>query len=516
MAFCMMAELASLFGATISPSSINKERQALLHSGWWNDNRNISNHCDWDDISCNEGGNVIIIGGSSMRIPSSKELLWIEKLNVTAFHSLEYLYLDGMGLRGSIPTEISTLTNLTYLILSNNHLHGSIPPQLGNLTQLQMLYLSENSLRGLIWNSLAGLIPSTLGQLMNLQYLYLESNKLEGRIPTELGNLTKLRILLLSGNSLTGSIPPAFGQLKILTDLFLQSNQITGHIPVEFGNLKGLQRLHLSNDSLNGSIPPTLGRLENLVHLYLDSNQIQGHIPDELGNLTKLEVLQLSHNKISDIIEATEGFDLKYCIGTGVYGSVYRAQLPSGHIVALKKLHHMESQNPSFDKSFRNEVEAKELNWSKRVNVIKGMAEALSYMHHDCSPPIVHRDVTSSKILLNSELEAFVSDFGTARLLDPDSSNQTLVVGTYGYIAPELAYTMSLTKECDVYSFGVVALEALMGKHPGELISSLTNLTIQNMLVKDLLDSRLPLPRRKDTSSSSERYLFLVGKMRKI
>ncbi|BAT97724.1 hypothetical protein VIGAN_09125400 [Vigna angularis var. angularis] len=202
----------------------------------------------------------------------------------------------------------------------------------------------------------------------------------------------------------------------------------------------------------------------------------------------------------------------------------------------------MESQNPSFDKSFRNEVkmlteirhknivklhgfclhkqcmilvyqymergslfyilnnevEAKELNWSKRVNIIKGMAEALSYMHHDCSPPIVHRDVTSSNILLNSQLEAFVSDFGTSRLLDPDSSNQTLVVGTYGYIAPEFAYTLSVTKECDVYSFGVVALEALMGKHPRELISSLVNLTIPNMLVKDLLDSRLPLPRRKD------------------
>ncbi|BAT97725.1 hypothetical protein VIGAN_09125500 [Vigna angularis var. angularis] len=117
MAFCMMAELAY---------SINQERQALLHSGWWNDNRNISNHCDWDGISCNEGGNVIIIGGSSMRIPSSKELLSIEKLNVTAFPSLEYRNLDGMGLRGSIPTEISTLTNLTYFILSHNHLHDVI------------------------------------------------------------------------------------------------------------------------------------------------------------------------------------------------------------------------------------------------------------------------------------------------------------------------------------------------------------------------------------------------------
>ena len=83
-----------------------------------------------------------------------------------------------------------------------------------------------------------------------------------------------------------------------------------------------------------------------------------------------------------------------------------------------------------------DDVEALELDWPKRMNIIKSIAHALSYMHHECIPVIIHRDISSNNILLNSELEAFVSDFGTARLLDPDSSNQTLVVGTYGYIAP--------------------------------------------------------------------------------
>jgi serine/threonine protein kinase len=83
-----------------------------------------------------------------------------------------------------------------------------------------------------------------------------------------------------------------------------------------------------------------------------------------------------------------------------------------------------------------NDVEAIELDWSKRLNIIKGTAHALSYMHHECIPAIVHRDITSNNILLNNKLEAFVSDFGTAKLLDPDSSYQTLVAGTYGYIAP--------------------------------------------------------------------------------
>jgi serine/threonine protein kinase len=181
-----------------------------------------------------------------------------------------------------------------------------------------------------------------------------------------------------------------------------------------------------------------------------------------------------------DIIKATEDFDMRYCIGTGAFGSVYKEQLPSGNIVALKKLHGYKAEVPSFDESFRNEVrilseirhknivklygfclhkrimfliyqymergslfsvlyddeEAMEFNWRKRINIVKGVSFALSYLHHDCSPSIVHRDVSSNNILLNSEWQPTVSDFGTARLLQHDSSNRTIVAGTIGYIAP--------------------------------------------------------------------------------
>ncbi|XVF58259.1 hypothetical protein PTKIN_Ptkin07bG0050300 [Pterospermum kingtungense] len=243
-----------------------------------------------------------------------------------------------------------------------------------------------------------------------------------------------------------------------------------------------------------------------------------------------------------DIIKATEDFDIKYCIGTGGYGSVYKAVLPTGKVIALKKLHRFEAEQPVFDRSFRNELkflteiqhknivklygfclhkecmfliykylekgslfcalrldhEAAELDWSKRVNIVKGVAHALSYMHHDCNPPIVHRDISSNNILLNSESEAFVSDFGTARLLDPDSSNRSVIVGTFGYIAPEFAYTMVVTEKCDVYSFGVLALEILMGRHPGELLSTLSSSSsVQNVKLQEVLDSRLSLPKNR-------------------
>ncbi|WKA04549.1 hypothetical protein VitviT2T_022578 [Vitis vinifera] len=226
----------------------------------------------------------------------------------------------------------------------------------------------------------------------------------------------------------------------------------------------------------------------SLIHLDLSICGLTGSIPDQIEAATTTKNGDLfsiwgydGRIAYEDIIEATEDFDIKYCIGTGGHGSVYKVQLPSGKVVAVKKLH-------------RVEIEARELDWTKRVNVIKSIAHALSYMHHDCTPPIIHRDVSSNNILLNSELEAFVSDFGTARLLDPDSSNQTLRVGTYGYIAPELAYTMKVTEKSDVYSFGVVALETMIGKHPSDLLTSLSSSSSQDIMLRDVLDPRLILP----------------------
>jgi serine/threonine protein kinase len=174
-----------------------------------------------------------------------------------------------------------------------------------------------------------------------------------------------------------------------------------------------------------------------------------------------------------------------------------------------------------------DEEGARELDWGKRIAVVKGIAHALSYMHHDCVPPIVHRDISSNNVLLNSELEAHVSDFGTARFLKPESSNWTAIAGTYGYIAPgekrnifllslavitfvskhsakifhgplltvaELAYTMEVNEKSDVYSFGVLAFEVLMGKHPGDLISYLHSSANQEIHFEDASDPRLSPP----------------------
>ncbi|XP_039142820.1 MDIS1-interacting receptor like kinase 2-like [Dioscorea cayenensis subsp. rotundata] len=127
--------------------------------------------------------------------------------------------------------------------------------------------------------------------------------------------------------------------------------------------------------------------------------------------------------------------------------------------------------------------------WIERANIIKDIAHALSYLHHNCVPPIVHRDITSNNILMDEEHKACISDFGIAKSLNPNSSHWSMLAGTHGYMAPELAYIMRVTEKCDVYSFGVVALEVIHGMHPGDLLSALA----PSMLVKDILDPRLPL-----------------------
>ncbi|XP_064978854.1 proline-rich receptor-like protein kinase PERK8 isoform X2 [Musa acuminata AAA Group] len=107
------------------------------------------------------------------------------------------------------------------------------------------------------------------------------------------------------------------------------------------------------------------------------------------------------------------------------------------------------------------------MEWTVRVKVAVGAARGIAYLHEDCHPRIIHRDIKSSNILLDYSFEAQVSDFGLARMaVDANAHVTTCVMGTFGYLAPEYATSGKLTSNSDVYSFGVVLLELITGRKP--------------------------------------------------
>nr|XP_043617772.1 L-type lectin-domain containing receptor kinase IX.1-like [Erigeron canadensis] len=105
------------------------------------------------------------------------------------------------------------------------------------------------------------------------------------------------------------------------------------------------------------------------------------------------------------------------------------------------------------------------LTWDKRKRIAYGLASVLSYIHEDCKECILHRDVKSSNVMLDSNFDAKLGDFGLAKLVDHDKSSKTTrLAGTLGYIAPECMITGKANKESDVFSFGVVTLEIACGR----------------------------------------------------
>ncbi|KAJ7949525.1 putative Receptor protein kinase [Quillaja saponaria] len=533
---------------------------------------------------------LLRIGGNMIRGKIPDEILQLNQLveldlssnqlsgeipkQIGNLSALSILRLNENKFSGQIPADIGMLSNLQSLDLSGNMLSGSVPSQVGDCSKLQSLNLSQNSMNGTI--------PYQIGNLFALQDLLdLSYNSFSGEIPSQLGRLTNLITLNISHNNLSGSIPNSLSDMLSLSNINLSYNNLEGPLPVgnifnsakpeDFSNNKGLcgkiqvfqpcntstaepgggnknrKRVIIVVASLGSALFASLMLVGIFVFLSKKISKYASKEEESPANCEEPFSLWYFNGKIvyDDILEATKNFDGTYCIGEGATGKVYKAEMPGGQVLAVKrlrsqvdgigiegsktflneiaaltetrhrnivKLHGFSSrgihtflvyefmERGSLADMLRSDKEAIELDWPKRAEIVKGVAQALSYLHHDCVPPIIHRDISSKNVLMCSNLEAHVSDFGTARILEPDASNWTAFAGTYGYAAPELAYTMAVTEKCDVYSFGVLVLEVLMGKHPGDLISKMQAQHVESINIKDILDSRLPPPIEQKTA----------------
>jgi Leucine-rich repeat (LRR) protein len=147
-------------------------------------------------------------------------------------------------------------------------------------------------------HSLTGPLPAELGNLSRLDLLYLSGNQLTGPLPAELGNLSSLGYLNLSYTKLTGPLPGGLGNLSKLEYLNLAYNDLTGPLPAELGNLSSLEYFDFSNNDLAGPLPTELGNLSKLEYLNLSHNDLMGTLSVELGRLSNLEDLNLGYNHL--------------------------------------------------------------------------------------------------------------------------------------------------------------------------------------------------------------------------
>ncbi|KAK6155895.1 hypothetical protein DH2020_010143 [Rehmannia glutinosa] len=473
--------------------------------------------------------------------------------------NLTYFELSKNKLSGPIPRDLGNAAKLEFLNISENSFDSELPENIWNAPSLQIFSAS--------FSNLNGKIPDFIG-CRSFYKIELDGNNLSGSIPWDIGHCEKLITLNLRRNSLTGIIPWEISTLPSITDVDLSHNFLTGAIPSNFNNCSTLENFNVSYNQLTGPVPSsglvfsslhpssfagneglcggvlkkpcrtdglTAGAVEvrpqpkktagaivwimaaafgiGLFILIAGSRCFQATYGRKFSNNReigpwKLTAFQRLNFTADDVLECVNMTDK--IVGMGSTGTVYKAEMPGGEIIAVKKLwgKHKDTirkrrgvlaevdvlgnvrhrnivrllgccsnnqctmllyeymPNGSLDDLLhgKNKMDNLVADWVTRYKIALGVAQGICYLHHDCDPVIVHRDLKPSNILLDAEMEARVADFGVAKLIQGDESMMSVIAGSYGYIAPEYAYTLQVDEKSDIYSYGVVLMEILTGK----------------------------------------------------
>ncbi|KAK3135030.1 hypothetical protein QOZ80_5BG0413750 [Eleusine coracana subsp. coracana] len=365
---------------------------------------------------------------------------------------------------------------------------------------------------------LNGDISSSFANLKAIQYLDLSHNNLSGSIPDSLSQLSSLTVLDLTGNHLSGSIPS--GLLKRIQDGSLNLNY--GNNPDLCANADSCQTSKgKSKLAIYIAIPVVLivviVSVAALIYCILKrqkrgptNNAVKpqnetpmSHVPNSDASL-RLENRRFTYKELETI---TDKF--QRVLGRGGFGYVYDGFLEDGTQVAVKlrsdssnqgikeflaeaqvltRIHHKnlvsmigyckDGDYMALVYEYMPEGTLQEhisgnarnrglLGWRQRLKIAVESAQGLEYLHKGCNPPLIHRDVKATNILLNAKLEAKIADFGLTKAFNRENDNHissNTLVGTLGYVDPEYQTTLQPTVKSDVYSFGVVLLELITGR----------------------------------------------------
>ena len=394
---------------------------------------------------------------------------------------LNKLILNNNLLTGSIPKSVRDLRKLTLLDLSYNNLSGAIPPEIGYVTSLTISL-------DLSYNGFTGELPEKMASLTQLQSLDLSHNMLYGKIEV-LGSLTSLASLDISYNNFSGPIPvtPFFKTLS--SNSYFQNPNLCESLDGSTCSFGPIRRSGLKSAKIVGLVCVILASVTVAVlaswiiltrnHRYV-VDKSSGTSPSSSGaedfsypwTFIPFQKLNFTVDNILDCLKDEN------VIGKGCSGVVYQAEMPNGDLIAVKKLWKTKRDEEPVD-SFASEIQIlghirhrnivkflgycsnrsvklllynyisngnlqqllqgnRNLDWETRYKIAVGSAQGLAYLHHDCVPAILHRDVKCNNILLDSKFEAYLADFGLAKLMNSPNYNHAMsrVAGSYGYIAP--------------------------------------------------------------------------------
>ncbi|KAM0851422.1 hypothetical protein ACQ4PT_052439 [Festuca glaucescens] len=497
----------------------------------------------------------VIAGAANMSnlVISNNRLTGRIPTEIGSVAKLYELSADGNMLSGPLPSSLGSLAELGRLVLHNNSLSGQLLRGIHSWKKLSELNLADNGF--------TGAIPPELGDLPVLNYLDLSGNRLTGQVPIELENL-KLNQFNVSNNQLSGQLPPQYAT-EAYRGSFLGNPGLCGDIAGlcsdsqgRSGNRSGFVWM-MRSIFIFAAVVLVLG-VAWFYWRYRSFKKAKLSAERSKWTLTSFHKVSFSEHDILDCLDEDN------VIGSGASGKVYKAVLGNGEVVAVKKLWGVapkkdnagsngdEGSAAAADSSFDAEVrtlskirhknivkllcccthddskllvyeympngslgdvlhssKAGLLDWSTRYKIALDAAEGLSYLHQDCVPAIVHRDVKSNNILLDAGFSACVADFGVAKVVETAGrapKSMSVIAGSCGYIAPEYAYTLRVNEKSDIYSFGVVLLELVTGKPPvdpefGEkdLVKWVCS-TIDQKGVEPVLDSRLDMAFKEEIS----------------
>ncbi|CAK9148302.1 unnamed protein product [Ilex paraguariensis] len=436
---------------------------------------------------------------------------------------LDMLEVNDNYFSGELPTDMSA-SNLGSLSMSNNQITGKIPPAIGNLVNLETLSLDINRFSGEIpeeisnlkillvmnisFNNITGEIPTSLPNCAKLTAIDLSMNQLYGEIPKQISKVKTLNALNLSRNQLSGAIPREMGLMSGLTILDLSYNDFSGRLPTGgqlkyFGDVsfagnpdlclprrslcptvispaQASHKIHTASFSTSKLLVTVITLVTVVLLLVVTYIRIRNR---KLQNskVWKLTAFQRLGFKVEDVVESLKEENI---IGKGGAGIVYRGSMPDGVDVAIKRL--VGRGSGRSDQGFSAEIQT--LGKIRHRNIVRLLGYVSNkdtnlllyeYMSNGSLGEVLHgskgarlewetRDVKSNNILLDSYYEAHVADFGLAKVLQEAGASECMssIAGSYGYIAPEYAYTLKVDEKSDVYSFGVVLLELITGRKP--------------------------------------------------